>query len=106
MDAAGAITLHCGRWHEGGFRASFELAEPTRNANSTVRRLVRIVQRVPEKPRRLWDRATRRDFSIGVQAGSRPRAFELRLASRTLQAVLGVRAELSVTVYAYEPGAA
>ena len=55
--------------------------------------------------KRLWDGATKRDFNIGIQGGTRPRAFVFALLPQTLAAVAHLGARVVMTVYAVDPGA-
>jgi hypothetical protein len=93
----GALTLTCGAV-DGGYIASFEIAGHATDAESTIRRLVALVDALPSRARGLWDQTTR-DFSIGLRAGSRQSKFELALPPDVIQLVAGVGASLSVTVY-------
>jgi hypothetical protein len=102
MESCGALTLHSGRWWRGGFRASFEIVESTRSANVAIRKLALVVERLPQRARGLFERATRRELSIGVQAGVHPHAFELPINAASLAVAARLRARISVTVYAAE----
>jgi hypothetical protein len=100
MEECGALTLHSGRWWRGGFRASFEVAAVTTGPNVTITALAHVVERLPVRARRLFDRATRRELSIGVEAGEGPHAYELLLSTASLAAARRLRARVSVTIYA------
>lgn len=95
------VVLHLGRIgrrHE----AHLELASSrTRmTAERTVRRLVDLVNRLPSRHRAMWDAARSRAFNVGIEAGTQPRSYELRLEPATLRAAADVAADLVVTVYA------
>lgn len=53
--------------------------------------------------KKLWDKATRRDFNLGIQSGAKPFAFELDIPSDLLAAVAGLQGRIVVTVYAAQP---
>jgi hypothetical protein len=91
--------LHAGK--EGRhYGAHLELATLPRDADRLIRRFVTLVERLPRSGRRSWDRARIRVFNVGIQAGTRPYSYELRLEPETLRAVAKVNARLGFTVYA------
>jgi len=93
------FALHLGR--EGGlWSAHLELSEEPKNADAAIRCFAALVRALPPTKRRLWDAAVTRDFNIGVQAGSRPHAREIKLSPGTVQKVASLKARLVVTVYA------
>ena len=102
LESAGAVALHSGRWHEGGYFASFELEGRTTSAERTVRGLTRIVQALEGKARSIWERATRRVFNIGIEAGDGPHSFAVAVSPAALRRVAELDAEIEVTVYAAE----
>jgi len=102
LESVGAVTLHCGRWYEGGFRASFEVTSG-RTADATIRRLVTCVQHLPPAAYGLWTGAQRREFNIGIQAGDTPHSFEVSVAPKTVALVGQLGARISVTVYSPDP---
>jgi hypothetical protein len=81
--------------------AHFSLADAhRRDADTIVRRLAALIERLPPGARRLWDRARARDFNIGIQAGMTPFSHKLGVEPRTLALVVGVRGRLVITTYA------
>lgn len=80
--------------------ARFELAAQTKDADSTIRRLCALIRGLPEPSRALWDTATAREFSIGLQAGHAPRSLDFVVEAATIRAVADLNARLSVTLYA------
>lgn len=84
------------------FEAHLELASPrlSTTADRAMVRFVKLIDRLPPRRRKAWDRAQSREFNIGIEAGLVPHGFELRLKRRTIEAIVGVRATLAVTVYA------
>ncbi|HKY53248.1 MAG TPA: hypothetical protein VJM08_03030 [Anaerolineales bacterium] len=67
--------------------------------NKLILSQVKLVQTLPKEARQQWDNATTRTFDIGIQAGKRPSAYEIRLASRTVSAVSAVGARVQITIY-------
>lgn len=100
MEDAGAYIVHCGRIKPNRYRASFETGTQHRSANATIQDLVRMVRNLPPRALRDWERATSRDFSIGIGAGSQPFSIECLIRPRTVAMVARLGASLSVTVYA------
>jgi len=93
------LVLYSGR--EGRlWSAHLELPEQPQNPEGAIRRLAALIPALPPAAQRLWYAATRREFNIGVQAGSRPHAREIKLAPGTIHKVASLEARLVVTVYA------
>lgn len=83
-------------------RAHVELASSHMgmSADRTILGLVKLIDRLPVRYRRIWDAAKSREFNIGIEGGLNPHSFELRLRRRTLEAITSVGGALVVTVYA------
>jgi hypothetical protein len=94
--------LYCGR--EGARSrkhvARFELAADVNDADSAIRRLCGLIHGLPPDPRALWDAATSREFSIGLQAGARPRSIDFVIEAATIAAVAELNGRISITLYA------
>ena len=80
--------------------AHLELPEQPRSADAAIRKFTALILALPPPTRKLWDGATTREFNIGVEAGSKPRMWEIRLAPQTIHGVSSLKARLVVTVYA------
>ena len=95
--------LHEGRWGRK-HAACLELWSSGcgEEAEVTIRRMLRLLTKMPRSARVLWKRAQVRQFNIGIQAAARSRTFELHVRPDTLQAMARLRAQLVVTVYAPE----
>jgi hypothetical protein len=92
--------LYVGR-HAHHFRAHFELhASPRKGANALIVGLARLVKELPPKARAVWNGAYRRDFNIGIQAGSVPDSYELFLTPDALSLASSVNARIVLTIYA------
>ena len=100
VDALGTrvMAMYVGR-ERRSYSAHLELAGPTNSANSTIRRFCALVQALPKRERNLWNRARRRDFSIGVQAGQQPNSSDFAVEAPTVQAVAQLGARIVLTVY-------
>lgn len=69
------------------------------DVDRAIQRLVRVVDRLPPAIRRVWNRAQRREFNVGIQSGMKPHACEFRLKPETLEAIARVNSRLALTVY-------
>jgi len=97
------IHVHHAGEERGAYATHFSLASAdTRDANTRIRRLIALIEKLPSPARRLWDRARRRDFNIGIQAGVSPFSHDIALDETTVALVAGVRARIVVTTYAVE----
>jgi hypothetical protein len=96
-----AVVLHTGK--EGKqYAAHLELASAAAGADDTILRFTTIVESLPRSSREIWRQARVRQFNVGVQAGSAPHAYELRLHPSTVEAAGRVGAQIAFTVYATE----
>jgi hypothetical protein len=94
----GVFALHVGR--EGrGHAARLEAAAQSSSPGRLIRRFVALVERLPARERRLWDRADVREFNIGIQAPTTAAGYELHLDPVTIRAAARVNATIGVTVY-------
>jgi hypothetical protein len=91
--------LHVGRVGSR-YLARFELLGQPRSPDAAIRRLVAAVERLPARQRTRWNRATKREFNIGVQAAARPHAREFPVEPDTLAMLVRVRGRLVLTLYA------
>lgn len=84
-------------------RAHFELnAGNRKSADALIAAMVALVKGLPKSARSVWNGAYRRDFNVGVQAGFKPRSYELSLTPETLKLVSSVNARVVLTIYAAE----
>ena len=86
------------------FEAHFELADwHDKDADALIQGFVDLVRRLPPSVRTLWNGAKSREFNLGIQSALKPHCHELRLATRTLEAVARVRGAVVITTYAPIP---
>jgi hypothetical protein len=97
------IKLHAGR-ERGRHIARLALARTMKNADATIRRLCKLIADLPPGLRRVWDAASTRDFSIGVQAGREPMACDFTVEPATVKAAADLNARIVFTVYAPDVG--
>jgi hypothetical protein len=98
--APDAWALNCMRTADGYF-ANLELASQPTDPESAIRKFVDLIQRLPSEARGLWNRASRRDFSIGVESGSKASTFEVALTPAVLALAAEVGARIVFTVYVH-----
>src|SRR5262245_43352915 len=65
--------------------AHLELAMQTKGADPTIRQFCRLIRALPRAERALWDGASSRDFSIGVQAGDKPSSCDFAIDTETIK---------------------
>lgn len=94
------ILLHYAGKERGQHGAHFSLGSAhRRSADAIIRRLVALIEALPRPARQLWNRARRRDFNIGIQAGMKPYSHELALQNATLALAAGAGGRIVVTTY-------
>jgi hypothetical protein len=98
------LVLHVGG-NQRKYEAHIELASSPVDATAdrTIVSLTRLIKRLPARHRKIWDRASSREFNVGIHAGVEPHAFELRLKRTTIDAITAVDGTLVVTIYAPDP---
>jgi hypothetical protein len=94
----GTMALSCLAVADGYF-ANLELATQPTEAEAAIRSFVHLIETLPPPARELWNRASRRDFSIGVEAGSTPSTFEIALTPAVLRLAADVGARITFVVY-------
>jgi hypothetical protein len=100
VDAFGdrVTAIHVGRI-KGRHFAGLELTAMTKTADKTIRRLAALVRSLPRAARRLWNKAERREFNIGIQAGQNQYAFRCPVDPEALRAVSDIGGRVVITVY-------
>jgi hypothetical protein len=95
--------LHEGRWGRR-HAACVELWSSGygQTADSIIRRMSRLLTKMPRSAKVLWNRAQVRQFNIGIEAAARSRTFEVHVSPDTLHAAARLGARLVVTVYSPE----
>jgi hypothetical protein len=83
------------------YSAHFSSYDP-RNADAAIRRLARLIAKLPKPARQLWNQASKRVFNVGFQGGFRPQTLETEITSAAVEAAAGLGASIAVTIYAVE----
>ena len=97
-----AFALFVGK--EGAqYTAHLELATVSSDPNRLIRRFVGLIEKLPPKERRTWNRARQREFNLGIQAAAHPHRYGIALAPQTIRAAQSVNASIGFTVYAPMP---
>jgi hypothetical protein len=100
VDAFGdrVTALHVGRI-KGRHFAGLELTAMTKTADQTIRRLAALVESLPRAARRLWNKAERREFNLGIKAGQNQYAFRCLVDPEALRALSDIDGRVVITVY-------
>jgi hypothetical protein len=89
---------------ENGYFVNLELDIQPSEPEAAIRSFVDLVEKLPPPARVLWDETSKRDLSIGVQAGSTPSSFEVALTPAVLKLAADVGARIVFVVYVHAPG--
>ncbi|MBA3461707.1 MAG: hypothetical protein H0T46_17215 [Deltaproteobacteria bacterium] len=83
-------------------RAHYEVHSRNHTADTIARDLVRLVESLSPQARKCWDRASVRDFNVGIQSSTiaTPHLLELPLEAKTVAAIAELGGRIVVTVYA------
>lgn len=98
----GAHALHCMPTEEG-YMANLELSTQPSEPEAAIHDFVGLIEKLAPEARGLWNAASKRDFSIGVEAGSLPSNFELALTPAVLKLAAEVGARITFVVYVHGP---
>jgi hypothetical protein len=98
----GAMALSC-MAIEDGYLANLELDTQPTEAEAAIRSFVNLIEMLPPRARDLWNEASMRDFSIGVEAGATPSHFEFALTPAVLKLAANVGAQITFVVYVHAP---
>jgi|SRR4051812_5389024 hypothetical protein len=92
--------LRIGRKYHLSFEGPWFKNDPT--PDEVLRRLTKAIGTLRGRPRRLWQRASKREFNLGFDGGERQAAFEL--PSKIIEAVAKLGGSVVLTLYPpYEP---
>ena len=64
-----------------------------------IQSFITLLEQLPHDVKLLWDGATKRDFNIGIQGGTKRPAFECALLPQTLASIARLGARVVITVY-------
>ena len=93
------FALYIGR-ERGKFCAHLEVVKNVRTADATLWAFCGLIQSLPKPERALWNAATVRSFSIGIQAGTQPNSRDFTIRPKTVEAVSLLGAQIVLTIYA------
>jgi hypothetical protein len=112
VDAFGekALVLYVGRRGRGYYAVVESASTFRKNADQIIQNLVAMVRKLSRNTRKIWDKATSREFNIGVEAppsvyaesGHSIPIYVLQLKQKTLEDILSVNGTLTFTVYPSE----
>jgi len=81
------------------YSAHLEVAKHVRTADSAISAFCSLIEGLPEPERALWNAATVRSFSIGIQAGELPDPCDFTIRPKTVRAVSLLGAQIVITIY-------
>ena len=100
FEAGGMVALHVDRREDGLWYGRFETEgqfdEPERN----IAAMMAVVEALRGPLLAVWAKCTRREFNIGYECGSQPRAIEQRLSRELLSRIAAAGGSLGITLYA------
>ncbi|MCB1225897.1 MAG: hypothetical protein KDK99_08825 [Verrucomicrobiales bacterium] len=76
---------------------------PSRDANTTIRKLCEMIRELPSDVRQDWDRAGHREFFAGYHVGGDPFCFTEHLDVETLEAAAELKAGIGYALYPAPP---
>ena len=85
-----------------GYQTHLELATHPQSAEAAIKEFVKLLCALPPSAKSLWRKATQRDFNIGIQGGTEPRALALALDAASLSSVARLGARIVMTIYAVD----
>ncbi len=100
-----AYALHEDHSERGGC-ARYELSDPDPDTqadpSAIIRQFCDALTALPEPARRLWQKATTRDFNLGFASGLTPHWSQWPIDADTVSKVAALGARIVVTVYAVD----
>jgi hypothetical protein len=92
-----------GRAHWVRFMLSRQPASPA----DAILGFAKLVTKLPDDHRAIWEKAQSKEFDIGIESGFEPFSAEWVLERRVIEVIAELGARLRITVYAPDvPGAA
>jgi hypothetical protein len=98
----GQVCASCDKLGPRTYRVHGDLSGAPETADAAIRSLTSIINALPPTPRKLWDKATTREFDIGVEAAMQPFCYEMVLSAEAVDAAAKLNARIRFTVYAPE----
>jgi len=93
------IVLYIGR-ERGKHCAHREIAKNVRTADAAIWAFCGLIEGLLKLEQALWNAATVRSFSIGIQAGTQPSSCDFTIRPKTVEAVSLLGAQIVLTIYA------
>jgi len=101
VDALPSMVVMFNARMRGRYVLSLELGAHGLSLDQTLRRFAKVISALSGKPRRLWQRATKRCFNIGFECGDRP-APPFLIQRRSVEAIAALGATVEITLYPQE----
>jgi hypothetical protein len=93
------IHLHFIGMEFGLHKAHFDLAQQPETPEAGILAFCRLIQKLPQPERALWDSAKFRSFDIGIEAPGRGRYFWSAIGSKAIEAAANAGAQIAITIY-------
>jgi hypothetical protein len=100
VGGASALAVHAPQSENEPWSAHFEPDEQYTEPEQSIAAMLTIVESLPEDLRRVWTGCTERNFDIGYDCGSEPRAFNHGLSNQLLGRIAATGASVRITLYA------
>jgi hypothetical protein len=79
--------------------ASFELNENIQSVEEGIRRLVELIEKLPDPVREFWDKFDYRKINIGFQSGRGPHEAHFNISKEAVSSISRIGGEILVTIY-------
>lgn len=95
------ISLHYVGREKNMHSAHFALSSfaKSQQPDLAIRSLAKLIEALPPKPRRLWDQAKHKAFTVGLQSGIEPHYLEYEISQAATRAVAALGASIIITIY-------
>ena len=85
--------------HEAKNFAVYELRRQSADADTAIRAIAKIIQRLPRDSRARWNRCSRKALNVGIKSSRGREPVDARISLESLQAAARIGAEIVVTIY-------
>jgi hypothetical protein len=93
------LFIHYVGWEKDLYSAHLSLSGFGQSADALILHLAQIIRKLPESAKKLWGSAKSREFNIGIQAGIRPKAYEIVISQKSVGVLAELGGSIVVTTY-------
>lgn len=90
--------LHCAQY-DNRWYATLEVSSQHDQPETTIARMLTVIESLDDSSRALWDGCTKREFDIGYECGQGAEQLKQTLTKQTLERITAVDASLCITLY-------